>query len=44
MRRVLGSILCDLDPEINVIYSLENASPPKPVNVAASHFAGAYVT
>ena len=39
---VLCNILCDLDPEVKVkgqiIYFLENALSPKPLDVATSNF------
>ena len=42
MKRVLGNILCDLDPKVKVkgqiLNFLVNASPPKPFDVATSNF------
>ena len=42
MLRVLGNILCDLDPKVNVksqiMYFLVNVSPPKRLDVATSNF------
>ena len=42
MQRVLGNILCDLDPEVKglIMNFLVNAFPPKPFNVVNS--VGAY--
>ena len=43
MFRVLGDILCDLDPKVKVkgqiLYFLVNASPHKLLEVATSNFA-----
>ena len=43
MSRVLGDVLCDLDPKVKVkgqiIYFLVNASPHKLLEVATSNFA-----
>ena len=43
MSRVLGDILCDLDPKVKVkgqiMYFLVNASPHKLLDVATSNFA-----
>ena len=38
--KVLGNISCDLDPKVKgqIMYSLVNASPPKPLDVATSNF------
>ena len=52
MQMILGSALCDLDLEvlgqgqisINVLSCNVNSSPPKPMDVATSSFAGAEVT
>ena len=45
MWRELGKILCDIDPKVKVecqiLHFLVNASPPKPLDVATSNFAGA---
>ena len=40
MFRVLGNILCDLDPKVKgqILNFLVNASPPKPFDVAISNF------
>ena len=42
MLRVLGNILCDLDPKVKVkdliMYFLVNASPPKRLDLATSNF------
>ena len=42
MQRVLGNILCDLDPKVKVkgqiVYFLVNTSSPKPFDVATSNF------
>ena len=43
MQRVLGKILCNLS-QGQIMYFLEYAYPPKPLDVATSDFAGAYVT
>ena len=42
MQRVLGNILCDLEPKVEgqIIYILVNASL-QPLDVAASNFVGA---
>ena len=41
MYRVLGNILCDLDPKVKVkgqiMHFLVNASPPKLLDVATSN-------
>ena len=41
MSRVLGDILCDLDPKVKgqIMYFLVNASPHKHLEVATSNFA-----
>ena len=43
MSRVLGDVLCDLDPKVKVkgqiLYFLENASPQDVLEVATSNFA-----
>ena len=43
MSRVLGNVLCDLDPKVKVkgqiMYFLENASPHNVLKVATSNFA-----
>ena len=43
MLRVLGNILCDLDPKVKVkdqiMYFLVNVSPPKGLDVATSNCA-----
>ena len=48
MSRVLGDVLCDLDPKVKVkgqiMYFLENASPHNGLEVVTSNFACAYVT
>ena len=48
IKRVLGNISCDLDPNVNVkgqiMYFLVNASLPKPLDIAPSYFVGVYVT
>ena len=48
MWRVLGNILCDLDPKVKVkgqiLNFLVNASPPKPFDVATSNFAAEKAT
>ena len=42
MLRVLGNILCDLDPNVKVkgqiMYFLVNVSPPKLLDIATSNF------
>ena len=42
MFRVLGNILCDLDPKVKVkdqiMYFLVNVFPPKGLDVATSNF------
>ena len=42
MLRVLGNILCDLDPKVKVkgqmLYFLVNVFAPKPLDVATSNF------
>ena len=43
MLSVLGNILCNFGQD-QIMYFLENAYPPKPLDVADSNFAGAYVT
>ena len=42
MLRVLGNILCDLDPKVKdqIMYFLVNVSPPKGLDVATSNFVG----
>ena len=44
MQRVLGSVLCNLDPKVKVtgqiIYFLVIVSPSKLLNIAASHYTG----
>ena len=48
MLRVLVDISCDLDPKVKVkgqiMYFLENVSPPKLFNVATSNFVAEKVT
>ena len=48
MSRVLGNILCDLDPKVKVkgqiLYFLVNVCPPKAFDVVTSNSVGAYVT
>ena len=46
MKRVLGNILCDLDPKVKgqILNFLVNASPPKPFDVATSNFVAEKVT
>ena len=39
MLKVLGNILCDLDPK--VLYFLVNVSPPKGLDVVTSNSVGA---
>ena len=41
MSRVLGNVLCDLDPKVKgqIMYFLENASPHNVLEVATSNFA-----
>ena len=43
MSRVLGDVLCDLDPKVKVkgqiMYLLENASPHNVFEVTTSNFA-----
>ena len=41
MSRVLGDVLCDLDPKVKgkIMYFLVNASPHKLLEVATSNFA-----
>ena len=45
MKRLLGDVLCDLDPKVKVtcqiMYILVNESLPKLLEVATSNFAGA---
>ena len=43
---VLGNILCDLYAKVKgeIMYFVANASPPVPLDIATSNFAGAYVT
>ena len=41
MSRVLGNILCDLDPKGQILYFLVNASPPKAFDVVTSNSVGA---
>ena len=43
MQRVLGNLLCNLG-QGQIMYFLENAYSPYPLDVATSNFAGAYVT
>ena len=42
MKRVLGKILCDLDPKVKVkdqmMYFLVNVSPPKRLDLATPNF------
>ena len=40
MLRVLGNILCDLDPKVKdqIMYFLVNESPSKGLDVATSNF------
>ena len=42
MLRLLGNILCDLDPKVKVkdqiMYFLVNVSPPKRLDLATSNF------
>ena len=40
MLRVLGNILCDLDPKVKgqMLYFLVNVFAPKPLEVATSNF------
>ena len=42
MKRVLGHILCDLDPKVKVrdqiMYFLVNVSPPKQLDMATLNF------
>ena len=42
MKRVLGIILCDIDPKVKVkdqiMYFLVNVSPPKRSDLATSNF------
>ena len=42
MWRVLDNVLCDLEGGGHIMYFLVNASP-KPLEVATSNFAGAYM-
>ena len=46
MSRVLGNISCYLDLKVKgkIMNFVVNASPPKPLDVATSNFAGAKVT
>ena len=46
MLRVLGNILCDLDPKVKgqILNFLVNASHPKPIDVATSNFVAEKVT
>ena len=46
MWRVLGNILCDLDPKVKgqILNFLVNASLPKPFDVATSNFVDEKVT
>ena len=39
-----GNISCDLDAKVKECIFIVNASPPKPLEIATSNFAGAYVT
>ena len=45
MLRLLGNILCDLDPKVEVkdqiMYFLVNVSPPKAFDVVTSNSVGA---
>ena len=41
MQRVLGNILCDLDPKVKILNFLVNASPPKLFDVVTSNSVGA---
>ena len=43
MSRVLGNILCDLDPKVKgqILNFLVNASPPKAIDVVTSNSVGA---
>ena len=45
MLKVLGNILCDLDPKVKVkiqiMYFLVNVSPPKGLDVVTSNSVGA---
>ena len=42
MLRVMGNILCDLDPKVKIkeqiMYFLVNVSPPKGLDVVTSNF------
>ena len=42
MKRILGNILCDLDPKVKakgqIMYFLVNVSPPKWLDVETSNF------
>ena len=40
MKRVLGNILCDLNPKVKdqIMYFLVNVSPPKRLHAATSNF------
>ena len=44
IQRALGFVLRDIDPKVKVksqiLYFLINSSPPKPLGVATSNFAG----
>ena len=45
MQRVLGNILCDLDPKVNIqiLNFLVNASPPIPFDIATSNFVADHI-
>ena len=46
MLRTLGNVLCDIDYKImgtcQIMYFLVKASPPIPLDVATSNFAGTF--
>ena len=48
MQRVLGNILCDLDPKVKgkgqILNFLVNVSPPKRLDLATSNFVAEKVT
>ena len=48
MKRVLGNILCDLDPKVKVkgqiLNFLVNVSPPNWLDLATSNFVAGWVT
>ena len=48
MKRVLGNILCDLDPKVKVkgqiLNFLVNVSPPKRLDLATSNFVAGWFT